>query len=173
MDRILDELGICRASLLSRGLCPCEEARVLEIAETGDDGKPHYLTAEAAEAWRNLRDAAEADGIVVRIASAFRSREYQAEIIRRKLDRGAAIEDILAVCAAPGFSEHHTGRAIDVASPGTALLEVEFERSPAFAWLQANASRFGFRLSFPRGNSRGYQYEPWHWCYSGPDKTIP
>ncbi|MNW15580.1 D-alanyl-D-alanine carboxypeptidase [compost metagenome] len=45
------------------------------------------------------------------------------------------------------------------------MLEEVFEQTPAFAWLQANADRFGFVLSFPRGNACGYLYEPWHWCY--------
>ncbi|HVT32680.1 MAG TPA: D-alanyl-D-alanine carboxypeptidase family protein, partial [Rhodanobacteraceae bacterium] len=38
-------------------------------------------------------------------------------------------------------------------------------RSPAFAWLKRHASRFGFRLSYPRRNRHGIAYEPWHWCW--------
>ena len=44
-------------------------------------------------------------------------------------------------------------------------VEEEFERSPAFAWLKRHASRFGFRLSYPRRNRHGMAYEPWHWCW--------
>jgi D-alanyl-D-alanine carboxypeptidase len=54
---------------------------------------------------------------------------------------------------------------VDFTAPGFDALEETFERSPAFAWLQRNASRFGFALSYPRGNRHGIAYEPWHWCW--------
>ena len=50
-------------------------------------------------------------------------------------------------------------------------LEEEFERSPAFRWLQRNAMQYGFTLSYPRGNRHGIAYEPWHWCWHA--KTSP
>ena len=58
-----------------------------------------------------------------------------------------------------------SGRAVDLTTPGYAPVEEEFERSPAFAWLKRHASRFGFRLSYPRRNRHGIAYEPWHWCW--------
>jgi D-alanyl-D-alanine carboxypeptidase len=102
---------------------------------------------------------------VLQVVSAYRSTEYQLGILRRKLERGQTIEEILRVSAAPGYSEHHSGRALDITTPGFAALEEEFEQSPAFAWLGANAARFGFRLSYPRGNRHGIAFEPWHWCW--------
>lgn len=66
----------------------------------------------------------------------------------------------------PGFSEHHTGRAIDLSTPGSRCLDVAFEQTPAFAWLRAHAADFGYYLSYPVGNPAGYHYEPWHWCWS-------
>jgi D-alanyl-D-alanine carboxypeptidase len=48
---------------------------------------------------------------------------------------------------------------------GVPDLEEDFEETPAFRWLSANAGRFGFVLSFPRDNPHDYVYEPWHWCY--------
>ena len=89
------------------------------------------------------------------------------DMLRRKLERGDSIEEILKVNAAPGFSEHHTGCALDITTSGYDALEESFEKSPAFDWLNGNASRFGFSLSFPRGNPAGIAYEPWHWKYSG------
>jgi D-alanyl-D-alanine carboxypeptidase len=73
---------------------------------------------------------------------------------------------VLSVTAPPGYSEHHTGRAVDVATPGSPVLETTFEQTRAFSWLQKHANNFGFYLSFPQGNASGYQYEPWHWCFS-------
>ncbi|MBS1230405.1 MAG: hypothetical protein H6R17_3682 [Proteobacteria bacterium] len=163
--KIADQLGICQAALIARGLPACQEAQRLEIAEVGADGREQRLVEPAAAAWRALKAAASADGIALSIVSSFRSIERQTEIIRRKLDAGQAIEDILTVCAPPGFSEHHTGRAVDLATPGVRALVVEFDQSPAFAWLAAHANDFGFRLSYPVGNAQGFEYEPWHWCF--------
>jgi D-alanyl-D-alanine carboxypeptidase len=162
---LADELGISRDALADRGLPACEEAACLEVAEVGRDGREHLLVEPAATAWRALKAAALDDGISLFIVSAFRSIERQAEIVRRKLAEGRCIDDILAVCAPPGFSEHHSGRAVDVSTPGVPSLEIEFEQTPAFAWLDGRAHEFAFYLSYPRGNALGYQYEPWHWCY--------
>ena len=84
-------------------------------------------------------------------------------MFRRKLAAGHPIETILKVNAAPGFSEHHTGRAVDVATPGTRPLIVDFEKSAAFTWLTLNAGRFGFAMPYGRDNAFGFDYEPWHW----------
>ena len=86
-------------------------------------------------------------------------------IVRRKRERGQSIDEILAVSAAPGYSEHHSGRALDVTAPGFAAVEEAFERSATFAWLVEHAQRFGFAMSYPRGNRHGIAYEPWHWCW--------
>ena len=166
------ELGISSQFLVARGLSECEEASSLEVAEVGADGKDHLLVPAAAKAWRKLKAAALDEGVSLFIVSAFRSIDRQTEIVRRKLQAGVPIEDILTVCAPPGFSEHHTGRAIDLSTPGSRSLEVEFEQSPAFAWLHAHAADFGYYLSYPIGNSSGYQYEPWHWCFNDAPSII-
>jgi len=122
----------------------------------------------AAKAWCSMVESAASDQVVLQAVSAFRSLDYQAGIIRRKLESGQCIQDILRVSAAPGYSEHHTGRAIDLTTPGFAVLEEEFEQSEAFSWLNQHAGRFGFSLSFPRGNPFGVIYEPWHWAWRNP-----
>lgn len=170
---IIEQLGISKAALTARGLCEYQEAEHLVVAETGDDGREHFLVPAAAYAWQKLKNAALDDQIMVFIVSGFRSIERQEEIIRRKLNSGAGIEDIVKVCAPPGYSEHHTGCAVDVSTPGSPLLEVAFEETPAFRWLTSHANSFGFCLSFPQDNSCGYQYEPWHWCFSEAQSIIP
>jgi D-alanyl-D-alanine carboxypeptidase len=112
-----------------------------------------------------MQAAASAEGVRLDIVSAFRSIDRQAKIVGRKLAAGEAIDQVLTVCAPPGFSEHHTGRAIDLTTPGSPRLEAEFEHTEAFAWLRRRACEFGFHLSYPRGNPQGYAYEPWHWCF--------
>ncbi len=115
-----------------------------------------------------MQTAARRDGIALDAISGFRSVEYQAAIIRRKRARGLSLDSILSVNAAPGYSEHHSGRALDIGSPGEPPAEESFERTAAFAWLQSNARRFGFRMSYPRDNPFGIVYEPWHWCWHPP-----
>jgi D-alanyl-D-alanine carboxypeptidase len=91
--------------------------------------------------------------------------QRQVDIIRGKLDNGLAIDTILRSSAPPGYSEHHTGRAIDINTPGCDPLEGVFEETAAFRWLTVHAPRFGFTMSYPRENPWGYIPEPWHWCY--------
>ncbi len=165
MNIHLAALGISNELIASRGLRECEEAVRLESAEIGTDGRNHLLVPAAAEAWRSLKAAALADDIALFIVSAFRSIDRQAEIVRRKLEIGDSIENIVTICAPPGYSEHHTGCAVDISTPGSNALEVEFEQTAAYAWLIKRAVEFGYRLSYPIGNPWGYQYEPWHWCF--------
>jgi len=165
MNPYLTALGISGELITARGLRECEEATALEVAEVGTDGRDHLLVPLAAEAWCGLRAAALADGIDLFIVSAFRSIDRQAEIVRRKIEAGEAVESVLTVCAPPGFSEHHTGRAVDLSTFGSCALEVEFDKTPAYAWLTEHAAEFGYYLSYPIGNPWGYQYEPWHWCF--------
>ncbi|MFZ6873629.1 M15 family metallopeptidase [Undibacterium sp. Di27W] len=151
--------------LEQRGLLVQQEATELVLAETGSDGWQYLLTPAARLAWQAMKQAASQDGIALLMISAFRSIARQTEIISDKLAQGQQLEDILRVCAPPGYSEHHTGRAIDIATPEDPELEISFDTTAAFAWLQNNASRFGFHMSYPPGNSSGFQYEPWHWCF--------
>jgi D-alanyl-D-alanine carboxypeptidase len=162
---VLAALRISLAALEARSLVLHPEATDLVVAEADESGKEYLLTPAAANAWRSMKSAASAEGIGIAIVSAFRTIDRQAEIVRRKLDRGLSLEAILCVSAPPGFSEHHSGRAVDVTTEGVRPLETEFEQTAAFDWLSRNAGRFGYSLSFPAGNRYGYAYEPWHWCF--------
>jgi D-alanyl-D-alanine carboxypeptidase len=165
IESILLDLGIAPDVIVARNLPECTEASELEVAEIGVDGREYLLIPAAASAWKSMKAAALADGIELNVVSAFRSVERQAEIVRRKLAAGVSVEDVLCVNAPPGFSEHHTGRALDLTTPRSPVLETGFEQTPAFAWLLSRADEFGFVLSYPRSNPCGFQYEPWHWCY--------
>jgi D-alanyl-D-alanine carboxypeptidase len=167
VTKALAALGITPDRIARKKLVLQAEAADVVVAEIEDDGREHRLTPAAAEAWRAMSEAASADGVTLKIVSAFRSVERQAEIVRTKLERGLSLDAILEVSAPPGYSEHHTGRAVDVTTDGVPALEIEFETTEAFRWLSANAARFGFALSYPEGNVQGYAYEPWHWCYAG------
>lgn len=128
--------------------------------------RPLWLTDPAARAWTHMRDAAMRDGVVLEAISGYRSHDYQLGIFERKLARGQSIDEILSVNAAPGYSEHHSGRALDIGTPDEPPAEESFERTTAFAWLRDNAGAYGFVMSYPRDNPHGIVYEPWHWYFS-------
>ena len=132
------------------------------------DGREHRLVPEAAAAWRRMKRAAAGDGIALSIVAAYRSVQRQTEIVRRKLAAGKSLEQILTVSAPPGFSEHHSGRAVDLTTPQAPALDSAFAETPAFEWLERRAHEFGFTLSYPAGNPEGYEFEPWHCCHRGP-----
>ena len=165
VERLWADLGVCVKVVQARNLPMFAEPDNLVEAEVNRSGRSIQLIPEAAVAWVALKSAAEIDGAEMYLISGYRSIERQAELIQEKLDRGEEITNILQVLAPPGCSEHHSGCAVDIGAPGYAGLEEAFEKSGTFRWLENNAHRFGFILSFPRDNPWGYQYEPWHWCY--------
>ncbi|HEX4300834.1 MAG TPA: M15 family metallopeptidase [Gammaproteobacteria bacterium] len=148
-----------------RQLALCEEAK--ELVSIGPDslGREQRMTPKAAQAWQRMQAAASKDGVQLLVVSAFRSVEYQCALIQRKLDRGMKIADVLKINAAPGYSEHHTGLALDITAPDSQPLEVAFESTSAYAWLTKHAGEHGFKLSYPRNNPHGINYEPWHWAF--------
>ncbi|MDA8384469.1 MAG: D-alanyl-D-alanine carboxypeptidase family protein [Betaproteobacteria bacterium] len=160
-------LGLPMEQIRARGLPVCGEAVDLVVVETDLYGRAQSLAPEAAAAWWRMKAAAEAAGLGLHVVSGFRSFDRQTSIIRRKIEAGQALSEILKVSAPPGYSEHHTGLAVDIATPGCPPFEEPFAGTQAFAWLGTHAGTYGFHLSFPRDNAYGYAYEPWHWCYRG------
>lgn len=166
IDQLNRELGLPLDYGRRRALPLQPEASELVPAGADAFDRPQKMTEKTRVAWERMRAAAAAEEITLELVSAFRSVDHQAAIVRRKLESGQTMPDILAVSAAPGFSEHHTGRALDLTTPGSPVLERTFEDTDAFQWLQASAGRFGFRLSYPEGNLHGIAYEPWHWYHA-------
>jgi len=164
----LDALGIEAVAYAARtGLEVVAEPAALALAGFDRYRRPLWLLADAARAWQRMREAAAHGGIVLEAISGYRSHDYQLGIFERKRARGLQVDGILAVNAAPGFSEHHSGCALDIGAPGEPPAEESFERSDAFAWLGEHADEHGFAMSYPRGNPHGIVYEPWHWRYAG------
>lgn len=131
-------------------------------------GRPLQLAPRAATAMRAMVAAAARDGVVLEVVSGFRSFEHQRRLLRRKLDRGQPLASVLQVNALPGYSEHHSGRALDLTTPGVPAADAAFARTPAYGWLVHHASEYGFVLSYPAGNAQGIAFEPWHWRYAAP-----
>ena len=116
-----------------------------------------------------MRNDAKKEGIYLVFLSGFRSIELQKEIFYSlKSVRSQIAMERARVSAPPGYSEHSTGFAIDI---GDALnretdFEVEFETTSAYKWLERNAAKYHFKLSFDR-KQNSVDYEPWHWRYEG------
>jgi zinc D-Ala-D-Ala carboxypeptidase len=162
------ELGITPSHLLDIKLPLQAQAPflALEVVEVDLEGRPFILTKEAAVAWRKMRDVARAEGMAINPASGFRSYLYQKKLIEKQLASGKVLKDILKATAVPGYSEHHTGRAIDICAD-VHVLEEEFHLTDTYRWLNKRAGQFKFRLSFPPDNQFGMIFEPWHWFYAG------
>ncbi len=169
IHRELVRLGISLELITKKNLPFHPEAQELAVAETDAEGREYMMTPATANAWAAMKAAALQDNVILEIVSAFRSIERQIDIIQYKLDRNMPMEKILTLSAPPGYSEHHTGCAIDINTPGCVATEEEFERTDAFRWLAVHAGRFGFTLSYPRDNTLGFIYEPWHWRFQPQD----
>jgi LAS superfamily LD-carboxypeptidase LdcB len=123
------------------------------------------------------------------VHSGYRAYDVQCRLFNKKIKREMelypgyvrteleAIASVNSRSALPGQSEHQLGTAVDLVSmiPGLGFeLETAMDQT-GFAWLQANAFRYGYALSYPKGggdvrlpNPRtGYVYEPWHWRFVG------
>ena len=167
LQQRLQQLGLdAQQYAQDSGLALEAEPCVLHFAGRDRFGRPLWLRRGAAQGWRRMRVHAARDGVPLDAISGFRSHAYQLGIFERKLARGLSVAGILKVNAAPGFSEHHSGHALDIGTPGDAPAEESFEATEAFAWLQAHAGSHGFSLSYPRDNPHGIVYEPWHWCWN-------
>ena len=164
-QQALTKLGAKPELLDERSLPLFPDASELAIAHVSASGHQHQLVPEAAKQWTTLKSAALDDGVTVLMISGFRGFSRQFDLINSKVESGELIDEILSVMAPPGCSEHHTGRAVDVGTPGCEPLSEQFAEMNAFRWLAVNAGQYGFRLSFPADNRWGYRYEPWHWCY--------
>ncbi len=163
-------LGIPESFLDSCNLPLCTEPEELIATELDFYNRPQRLSPEAFAAWSEMKGAAQQDGVIIFLISAFRDIQYQHDLIAKKLNEGNSLESILSVNAAPGFSEHHTGRAVDIGTLGCDALVEAFEQTNAFQWLKINGNKHGFFMSYPRDNKFGINYEPWHWCFCRDDK---
>ncbi|MEM7020640.1 MAG: M15 family metallopeptidase [Pseudomonadota bacterium] len=165
LKALLNQLGIP----LDYGIDPWRPAyqESDSLVDAGLDvfERPQQLNRDAFKAWCAMQEAANKENVSLQLISGFRSIVYQAGLIERKLQKGQHIDDILKVNAAPGFSEHHTGCALDLTTPGCEPLEEAFEITSAFTWLNQRAAQFGFVMSYPRNNLQGFIYEPWHWAF--------
>ena len=118
---------------------------------------------------------AKSEGVQLGIISGFRSLEDQQYLFFDvKAERGETSKTRAEVSAPPGYSEHHTGYAVDFideSKPATHL-EESFETTAAYQWLEQNAAFYNFEMSFPKDPTSPLSYEPWHWRYVGDQESL-
>lgn len=158
-------LGIPADYATARRLSLIPEATHRVNVEMDSSGRPRSLAPRTAHAWGEMKAAAAQAGCVLELVSAYRSVDYQRGLVERKRARGLTWDEIFRVSAAPGYSEHHSGQAVDLNCPGCPPLEAAFADTREFAWLLAQAPNHGWRLSFPPDNPHGITFEPWHWFF--------
>ena len=148
-----------------------ELAAIQEKYTSGSDSSK-YLNERVVEAFNNMCNDAQKDGITLISVSAYRSYSYQNNLFNKRvtrcmnegLDREAATKKAASIVAIPGTSEHHLGLAVDINS-----VETSFENTAAFRWLQQNAENYGFimRYAEDKQDITKIIYEPWHYRYVG------
>ncbi|MBY0309785.1 M15 family metallopeptidase [Patescibacteria group bacterium] len=128
--------------------------------------KEQYFHASAWKFLKEMLDDAADDAIDLKVVSAYRSFDEQNELkgqYTQQYGTGAN-----AFSADQGFSEHQLGTTLDLTTPAVGGPYTSFAATPAYTWLQENAHKYGFILSYPENNSF-YVYEPWHWRFVGED----
>ncbi|MCU0552255.1 MAG: D-alanyl-D-alanine carboxypeptidase family protein [Leptolyngbya sp. Prado105] len=131
--------------------------------------RPESMDIEAVQAFQQMSIAAKQSGVLLMPLSGFRSVRVQTGLWKQQIARRGSQQAAAKWSAPPGYSEHHTGYALDIADqtrPNTDL-RISFENTRAYQWLAKNGSQYGFELSFPLNNKQGIGYEPWHWRYVG------
>jgi zinc D-Ala-D-Ala carboxypeptidase len=151
---------------------PYTEAPESELVSIGSG---YRLRKTAAAKFQAMVAAARSSGVNITTISAFRSVEDQKRLFFGVgAERGQQPTKRAEVSAPPKYSEHHTGYAIDLgdSSVPSTNLNQNFETTPAYKWLKANAATYSFELSFPKDNIQKVSYEPWHWRFVGDINSL-
>lgn len=130
------------------------------------------LRPEAADAFKRLYEAAQAAGVPISVTSSYRSYSNQVSTYQYWVaTSGVAGADTYS--ARPGYSEHQTGFALDLASASGCSLDC-FGTTPQYQWMQQHAAEYGFIQRYYAGyeSITGYTAEEWHYRYVGPDTAA-
>lgn len=155
---LVDKKHALSSGFVPADLVPLKSGRPYTVGRKGLE-----LRAPAEAALGTMAQAARADGVTLVVSSSYRSYAYQKTVYSRivgELGQAAADRE----SARPGMSQHQTGTAVDFGS-----ITDEFAETKAGKWLAANAWKYGWSLSFPKGYEgvTGYRWECWHYRYVG------
>ncbi|MDT2759353.1 M15 family metallopeptidase [Enterococcus xiangfangensis] len=164
------------------------EEEVSEDKLTTLSDNSHQVDSRIAESYEAFSEAATKAGFPLVIISAFRSVDAQKEVFDTNVNSlisgdGLSEEDAIAktkeTITEPGYSEHHTGLAVDVVdqdrynSYSTQVLDASYGDQPGAKWIAENAPKYGFIIRYPkdRQDITGITYEPWHIRYVGKENA--
>ena len=160
-------LLVDKAHYLPDGYAPDD---LISLTQATAQGRSYTISRDglslrrpAEKALEEMAAAARADGVTLLASSTYRSYEYRETVYRRNVEQmGQAAAD--RESARPGASQHQLGTVVDFGS-----ITDDFAETRAGRWLDANAHRFGWSLSFPQGHEAvtGYRWECWHYRYLG------
>lgn len=151
-----------------------------DVETVAIDTAGYYLDARAADDFAALLDAATADSMKLKIASAYRSYEKQQQLYNAKvrelsseMSAEQAAEKAQTLVAKPGESEHNLGLALDIVATYNQRMEEDYEQTPECQWLAREAWKYGFILRYPKDkqDATGVIYEPWHYRYVGREQA--
>lgn len=129
-----------------------------------------YVRSLALADLRAMDRAAKAVGIRLRVVSAYRSYWTQRATFNSWVQK-VGWTQALRYSARPGHSEHQLGTSVDLSFVNglDPWNYADFGATTAGTWLRANAWKYGWVMSYPKGAERltGYAYEPWHFRYFG------
>jgi D-alanyl-D-alanine carboxypeptidase len=131
--------------------------------------RTQFLPAPAAAAFKKMKAAMKKElHFLINVASGYRSPAWQAAILFIVLfENKWNLQKTMKRLTLPGCSEHGYPflQAVDVA-PERGIEDLQdFDKTEEYKWLLENAGRFGFSLSYPKGNKYGVMFEPWHWSF--------
>jgi len=169
---------------------PAQDSNFVLVDKKHADREGLFLRKICYEAFINMRDSAQKDGLNFTIRSATRNFDYQKGIWERKWNGVTKVEGadlsktianakeraakILEYSSMPGTSRHHWGTDLDL----NAFENSYFESGKGleeFEWLQKNAAHFGFCRPYTtkdENRPNGYNEEKWHWSYLPLSKTF-
>lgn len=132
-----------------------------------DKTRQLQIHSEVQSFLEDMLDDAIEDNVDIKVISAYRSFNTQAQLKSGyKVTYGTSAANQFS--ADQGYSEHQLGTTLDFTTASVGASFTNFEKTPAYTWLNDNAYRYGFILSYPKQNSY-YQFEPWHWRFVGVD----
>ena len=148
------------------------ESKVQLIEVENSFGKKFQIEKTTYEHFVNLREELLAEGIQIELDSVYRSVARQCEIVD-EFTANYGADYVKKYVAVPGFSEHHTGLAVDICLVVDGRIiddnDEMIAQKEIFSRIHSKLADNGFILRYLPGkeNITGYAYEPWHFRYVG------
>lgn len=137
------------------------------------------VTADSrvSEAYKKMYEAAKAQDIILvpyaAYLSFYRQQENYNNLVNNFIEQGMSEEEAKNSANTridePGASESGAGLSVDIIGTSS-----DFDKTKEYAWLTANAHKYGFILRYPEEKFAitGVRARPWHWRYVGVDAAT-